>query len=66
MRCLGRHATSVVGGVSTDARTAAGYLKQWMFDPNHAHHPLHAKSSWNGPASRNTNLKNKMEHRFLQ
>ncbi len=51
---------------ASPAATAAGYLKQWMFDPNHAHHPLYAKSSWNGPSRKNTNLKNKYEHRFLQ
>ena len=51
---------------TSDAVTAAGYLKQWMFDPNHAHHPLYAKSSFSGPASKNTNLKNSMERRFLQ
>jgi hypothetical protein len=36
----------------------AGYLKQWMFDPNHAHHRLRAKPSFTGPADRNSNLKN--------
>jgi hypothetical protein len=51
---------------TSDAQTAARYLKQWMFDPNHPHHPLYAKSSFNGPASRNTNLKNSLERRFLQ
>ena len=31
------------------AAEVAGYLKPWMFDPNHAHHPLRAKPSmpWN-------------------
>lgn len=57
---------SVSTTATGDARTAAAYLKQWMFDPNHPHHPLLAKSGFNGPASRNTNLKNSMEHRFLQ
>jgi hypothetical protein len=51
---------------TSNAQTAAGYLKQWMFDPNHAHHLLYAKSSFSGPVSRNTNLKNSMERRFLQ
>jgi hypothetical protein len=37
-----------------------------MFDPNHPHHPLYAKTSFEGPASRNTNLKNSMVRRFLQ
>lgn len=46
--------------------TAATYLKQWMFDPNNAHHPLYAKANFNGPASRNTNLKNSMQRKFLQ
>jgi hypothetical protein len=62
-----RAAVSATTATATsDATTAAGYLKQWMFDPNNPHHPLLAKSGFNGPASRNTNLKNSMEHRFLQ
>ena len=59
-------ASQVSTSASSDAKTAAGYLKQWMFDPNHAHHPLYAKSSFAGPASRNTNLKNSMQRKFLQ
>lgn len=51
---------------ASDSVKAAGYLRQWMFDPNHAPHPLYAKSSFNGPASRNTNLKNSLERKFLQ
>jgi hypothetical protein len=51
---------------TSDAERAASYLKQWMFDPNKPHHPLRAKTDFNGPASRNTNLKNSMERRFLQ
>jgi hypothetical protein len=48
------------------AAEVAGYLKQWMFDPNNAHHPLHAKPDFNGPADRNTNLKNSFTRKFLQ
>ena len=48
------------------AAEVAGYLKQWMFDPNHPHHPLRAKPNFNGPADRNTNLKNSHERKFLQ
>ncbi|WP_028049777.1 hypothetical protein [Cellulomonas sp. URHD0024] len=58
--------TAQVAAATSDAETAAGYLKQWMFDPNHPGHLLYTKSSFSGPASRNTNLKNKLEHRFLQ
>ena len=43
---------------TSSAAEVAGYLKQWMFDPNHAHHPLRAKPDFNGSADRNTNLKN--------
>jgi hypothetical protein len=49
-----------------DAEIAASYLRQWMFDPNKPPHPLRAKTDFEGPASRNTNLKNKLERRFLQ
>jgi hypothetical protein len=48
------------------AAEVAGYLKQWMFDPNHAPHPLLAKPSFTGPTDRNTNLKNSRERKFLQ
>jgi hypothetical protein len=48
------------------AAEVAGYLKQWMFDPNHPHHPLRAKPNFNGPADRNTNMKNSHERKFLQ
>ena len=59
--------TTVGSQVATsDAVTAAGYLKQWMFDPNKPHHSLLPKSSFNGPANRNVNLKNRMEGHFLQ
>ena len=64
-------ASSATAGVisaaaTSDAETAAGYLKQWRFDPDHPNHLLYAKSSFSGPARRNTNLKNTMERRFLQ
>ena len=59
-------ATVATATATSDAETAAGYLKQWMFDTNHPHHPLYAKSSFSGPGSRNFNLKNSLEHRFLQ
>ncbi len=64
----GRSAPSGVASAAatSDAKTAAGYLKQWRFDPNHPGHLLYAKSSFDGPARRNTNLKNSMEHRYLQ
>ncbi|MBW9213270.1 hypothetical protein KV102_00320 [Mumia sp. zg.B53] len=45
---------------------AASHLKQWMFDPNHQHHALLPKRSFEGPASRNTNLKNSNTKKFLQ
>lgn len=45
---------------------AASHLKQWMFDPNHARHTLRGKSSFAGPADRNTNLKNSSTRTFLQ
>ena len=48
------------------AAEVAGYLMQWMFDPNHPHHPLRAKPDFNGPADRNTNVKNSRERKFLQ
>lgn len=48
------------------AAKAASQLKQWMFDPNHHHHPLRGKSSFAGPADRNTNLKNSNTRHFLQ
>jgi len=53
---------------TTTSRAAevAGYLKQWMFDPNHAHHPLRAKPGFTGRADRNTNLKNSRTRKFLQ
>ena len=54
---------------TTTSRAAevAGYLKQWMFDPNNAQqHPLFPKPDFNGPADRNTNLKNKAQRLFLQ
>lgn len=51
---------------TSSAAEVAGYLKQWMFDPNHTHHPLRAKPDFNGPADRNTNLKNSFTRKFLQ
>ena len=51
---------------TSQAAEVAGYLKQWMFDPNHTHHPLRAKPSFTGPADRNTNLKNSHTRKFLQ
>src|SRR4051794_33112950 len=51
---------------TSDAERAASYVKQWKFDPNKPHPPLRAKTDFNGPANRNSNLKNSMEHRFLQ
>jgi len=51
---------------TSTAAEVAGYLKQWMFDPNHAPHPLLAKPAFTGPADRNTNLKNSRERKFLQ
>ena len=48
------------------AAEVAGYLKQWMCDPNHAHHPLRAKPDFTGPADRNTNMKNSRTRKFLQ
>ena len=48
------------------AAEVAGYLTQWMFDPNHPHHPLRAKPDFTGPADRNTNLKNSLTRKFLQ
>jgi hypothetical protein len=51
---------------TSPAAEVAGYLKQWMFDPNHTHHPLCAKPDFNGPADRNTNLKNSFTRKFLQ
>lgn len=57
---------ATVAPSKSDAETAAGYLRQWVFDPNHPHHPLYAKKDFSGPASRNTNLENTRAHRFLQ
>jgi hypothetical protein len=51
---------------TSSAAEVAGYLKQWMFDPNHAHHSLTAKPDFNGPADRNTNLKNSRTRHFLE
>jgi hypothetical protein len=51
---------------TSDAQRAASYVKQWKFDPNRPHHPLRAKTDFNGPANRNVNLTNSMERRFLQ
>ena len=51
---------------TSSAAEVAGYLKQWMFDPNHAHHPLRAKPDFTGPADRNTNMKNSRPRKFLQ
>jgi len=62
----GAGAATEAAATAGNAERAAGYLKQWMFDPNHTHHPLYAKTSFNGPASRNTNLKNSLERKFLQ
>jgi hypothetical protein len=39
---------------TSSAAEVAGYLKQWMFNPNHAPHPLLAKSAFTGSADRNT------------
>jgi hypothetical protein len=65
----GAHTVASTTSVRTkisDAERAAGYVKQWKFDPNKPHHPLRAKTSFNGPANRNVNLKNSMERQFLQ
>jgi hypothetical protein len=51
---------------TSDAQRAASYVKQWKFDPNKPHHPLRAKTDFNGSANRNVNLTNSMERRFLQ
>ncbi len=56
----------VSAAATNNAQTAAGYLKQWRFDPIHPNHRLWAKASFSGPANRNTNLKNTMERRYLQ
>lgn len=48
------------------AVVAASHMKQWMYDPNHHHHALRGKSSFAGPADRNTNMKNSKTSRFLQ
>lgn len=42
------------------------YLKQFMFDPNHQRHAMLTKANFNGPADRNTNLKNSRTRKFLQ
>jgi hypothetical protein len=60
-----RAAVSTVAVPATTLK-AASHLKQWMFDPNHPPHPLRGKSSFAGPADRNTNLKNKNPRKFLQ
>ena len=52
--------------ITSPVAEVAGYLKQWMFDPNHPHHPLRAKPDFAGPADRNTNLKNSFTRKFLQ
>jgi hypothetical protein len=51
---------------TSQAAEVVGYLKQWMFDPNNAPHPLLAKPGFDGPADRNTNLKNSHQRKFLQ
>jgi hypothetical protein len=51
---------------TSNAVTAAGYLKQWRFDPHHPGRLLYAKASFSGPKSRNTNLWNRQERRYLQ
>jgi hypothetical protein len=56
----------VAADATSDATTAARYLKQWKFDPYHPGHLLYGKASFSGPASRNTNLWNTKERRFLQ
>ena len=50
---------------TSPAAEVAGYLKQWMFDPNNAQQrPLLRKPDFDGPAVRNTNMKNKAQHLF--
>src|SRR3954465_10858934 len=58
--------TRAVRSKISDAERAASYVKQWKFDPKKPHHPLRAKTDFNGPTNRNVNLKNSMERRFLQ
>jgi len=53
--------------ITSPVAEVVGYLKQWMFDPNNAsRHPLLAKPDFDGPADRNTNLKNSQPRKFLQ
>jgi len=59
-------ANVISAAATSNATTAAGYLKQWRFDPNHPGHRFYAKASFSGPTRKNTNLKNTMEQRFLQ
>ena len=56
----------VAAAATTNATTAARYLKQWKFDPYHPGHLLYSKASFSGSAHRNTNLWNTKEERFLQ
>jgi hypothetical protein len=56
----------VSAAATSDAKQAAGYLKQWRFDPKHPNHLFYAKASFGGPKSRNTNLWNIQERRYLQ
>jgi hypothetical protein len=48
------------------AAEVAGYLKQWMFDPNHAPHALRPTPGFTERNVRNVNLKNSRERKFLQ
>lgn len=48
------------------AAQVAGYLKQWMFDPNHPPHALRPTPRFTEHNDRNVNLKNSRERKFLQ
>ena len=51
---------------TNQAAQVAGYLKQWMFDPNHAPHAMRPTPSFTEHNARNVNLKNSRERKFLQ
>jgi hypothetical protein len=65
---VGRSSSADVASAAatSNATTAAGYLKQWRFDPLHPGHLLYAKASFSGSARRTTSLKNTLERRYLQ
>lgn len=52
--------------VSEGTTLVVDYLKQFMFDPNHEHHGLLPKASFDGQTDRNYNLKNNRTRKFLQ